>query len=287
MPLHSLISSLGSRRHTRASSSPSHSTPDNDAKGLKPRLWDIFVRMWDLGFTAFGGPPVHFQILHRRFVEGKGNWGEGGGGGRGEEDGEVVEASRKWIDEQTVSFFFSIFQFPFFAFVFGIRVWDGKTIQRPIGLRKERQETRRRRVVCKQVISTFFCRQRRGRRRNPDMGITHVFQQQLILNDQPRSTKNSSPFARPCPVPPRQKCASASPSYTPAWYPQSLHSHSGHSLAQSQCSVSRSGCTTSLSVSPPSCTLSYPASMRVQWVLWRWQRCSWRKRPSRIKSQEC
>ena len=42
--------------------------------------------MWDLGFTAFGGPPVHFQILHRRFVEGL---GFGGGS--------------KWIDEQTVS----------------------------------------------------------------------------------------------------------------------------------------------------------------------------------------
>jgi chromate transport protein ChrA len=46
----------------------------------------MFMRTWDLGFTAFGGPPVHFQILHRRFVEGI---GFGGGG--------------KWIDEQTVS----------------------------------------------------------------------------------------------------------------------------------------------------------------------------------------
>jgi len=46
----------------------------------------MFVRTWDLGFTAFGGPPVHFQILHRRFVE-----GIGFGGGS------------KWIDEQTVS----------------------------------------------------------------------------------------------------------------------------------------------------------------------------------------
>lgn len=42
--------------------------------------------MWDLGFTAFGGPPVHFQILHRRFVDGKGHFGA------------------KWIDEQTVGF---------------------------------------------------------------------------------------------------------------------------------------------------------------------------------------
>lgn len=40
--------------------------------------------MWDLGFTAFGGPPVHFHILHRRFVQGEGHFGA------------------KWIDEQTV-----------------------------------------------------------------------------------------------------------------------------------------------------------------------------------------
>lgn len=52
---------------------------------------------------------MHFQILHRRFVEGKGNWGEGGGDGE-EGDEVVVEASRKWIDEQTVSSFFFIFQ---------------------------------------------------------------------------------------------------------------------------------------------------------------------------------
>jgi hypothetical protein len=37
-----------------------------------------------LGFTAFGGPPVHFQILHQRFVEGKGG-------------------KERWVDEQTVS----------------------------------------------------------------------------------------------------------------------------------------------------------------------------------------
>src|ERR1700753_1393622 len=61
--------------------------PESDrsksTKSLSSRLVDVFLRTWDLGFTAFGGPPVHFQILHRRFVEGK--------GGR-----------LKWIDEQTV-----------------------------------------------------------------------------------------------------------------------------------------------------------------------------------------
>jgi hypothetical protein len=46
------------------------------------RLADVLWRTWDLGFTAFGGPPVHFQILHRRFVDGHGGV--------------------PWIDEQTV-----------------------------------------------------------------------------------------------------------------------------------------------------------------------------------------
>ena len=52
---------------------------------LPARLWDVFLRTFDLGFTAFGGPPVHFQIFHRRFVEG-------------------VGGKTPWIDEQTVRF---------------------------------------------------------------------------------------------------------------------------------------------------------------------------------------
>jgi hypothetical protein len=53
------------------------------SKPLSNRLLDVFLRTWDLGFTAFGGPPVHFQILHQRFVDGKGG-------------------KEKWVDEQTV-----------------------------------------------------------------------------------------------------------------------------------------------------------------------------------------
>ncbi|THC94281.1 hypothetical protein EYZ11_006254 [Aspergillus tanneri] len=52
-------------------------------KALSTRLVDVLLRTWDLGFTAFGGPAVHFQILHARFVEGKGG-------------------KEKWVDEQTV-----------------------------------------------------------------------------------------------------------------------------------------------------------------------------------------
>lgn len=82
MPLHSIISSLRARVRRQRSASLQANTGK-----LEWRLAEVFVRMWDLGFTAFGGPPVHFQILHRRFVEGL---GFGGGS--------------KWIDEQTVRF---------------------------------------------------------------------------------------------------------------------------------------------------------------------------------------
>jgi chromate transport protein ChrA len=52
---------------------------------LLHRLLDVFFRTWDLGFIAFGGPPVHFKIIHERFVQGSGG--------------------APWIDEQTVHFF--------------------------------------------------------------------------------------------------------------------------------------------------------------------------------------
>lgn len=89
----SLQSLIGSLRRSRLSSRPSV-TPSSDLQAntdkLPGRLLDVFLRMWDLGFTAFGGPPVHFQILHRRFVEGK--------GGRAGDVG-----GKKWLDEQAVS----------------------------------------------------------------------------------------------------------------------------------------------------------------------------------------
>jgi hypothetical protein len=81
MTIQSIISSL--RDHTRTRRNASLQ-PNTEKLGW--RLAEVFARTWDLGFTAFGGPPVHFQILHRRFVE-----GVGFGGGS------------KWIDEQTVS----------------------------------------------------------------------------------------------------------------------------------------------------------------------------------------
>jgi hypothetical protein len=58
--------------------------PEQRNKSLSSRLSDVFLRTWHLGFTSFGGPPVHFQIFHEKFVEGKGG-------------------QEKWADEQTVS----------------------------------------------------------------------------------------------------------------------------------------------------------------------------------------
>lgn len=59
------------------------SQQNDSQRSLSHRLNDVFLRTWDLGLTAFGGPPVHFQILHGRFVEGK-------------------VGREQWVDEQTV-----------------------------------------------------------------------------------------------------------------------------------------------------------------------------------------
>ncbi|KAF1955917.1 hypothetical protein CC80DRAFT_594089 [Byssothecium circinans] len=87
-PISRKLSSL--RALTRQARDPSASFQGNH-KSLPNRLADVFVRTWDLGFTAFGGPPVHFQIMHQRFVEGKGG-------------------KQKWVDEQTYQELFAICQ---------------------------------------------------------------------------------------------------------------------------------------------------------------------------------
>ncbi|KAK6329964.1 hypothetical protein TWF718_003391 [Orbilia javanica] len=53
-----------------------------------PEKWrDFVVANWHLGFTAFGGPPVHFQIFHTKFVD-----------------------KLKWIDEQMYQELFALCQ---------------------------------------------------------------------------------------------------------------------------------------------------------------------------------
>ncbi|KAJ5349834.1 hypothetical protein N7541_007561 [Penicillium brevicompactum] len=74
---------LGSHRGLRQN--------EGNERPLSRRLLDVFLRTWDLGFTAFGGPPVHFQIIHGRFVEGQGG-------------------KEKWVDEQTYQELFAICQ---------------------------------------------------------------------------------------------------------------------------------------------------------------------------------
>ncbi|GLB42917.1 putative chromate transporter [Lyophyllum shimeji] len=61
-----------------------------NTSNLPARLLDVFLRTYDLGFTSFGGPPVHFQIFHRRFVDGLGK--------------------TPWIDEQTYQELFAVSQ---------------------------------------------------------------------------------------------------------------------------------------------------------------------------------
>lgn len=53
---------------------------------------EVVSSTWDLGFTAFGGPPVHFQILYRRFVMKEDS----------AEPGTAAPGKAGWVDEQTV-----------------------------------------------------------------------------------------------------------------------------------------------------------------------------------------
>ncbi|EGD85605.1 hypothetical protein H112_06515 [Trichophyton rubrum D6] len=88
-PLSKYVSSLKSLRQKWQSHAASQ--PEDDKNSLFARLVTVFLLTWDLGFTSFGGPPVHFRILHRRFVEGKG-------------------VKEKWVDEQTYQELFAICQ---------------------------------------------------------------------------------------------------------------------------------------------------------------------------------
>ncbi|KAL4908471.1 chromate transporter-domain-containing protein [Aspergillus multicolor] len=88
--LSSLRSLSAHWRRTLPSPSPSTTpfpTNPSASASLKARLLDTLPQTWDLGLTAFGGPPVHFQILHARFVE-----------------------REKWVDEETYQELFAICQ---------------------------------------------------------------------------------------------------------------------------------------------------------------------------------
>ncbi|KAK4032048.1 chromate transporter-domain-containing protein [Parachaetomium inaequale] len=57
------------------------------ARALGRRAWKVIRVNWHLGVTAFGGPPVHFQIFNKKFVK-----------------------KTEWIDEQVFQELFSISQ---------------------------------------------------------------------------------------------------------------------------------------------------------------------------------
>ncbi|CZR64074.1 related to chromate transport protein [Phialocephala subalpina] len=40
-----------------------------DTSAIWTQTKDVLAKNWHLGFTAFGGPPVHFQIYHKKFVQ--------------------------------------------------------------------------------------------------------------------------------------------------------------------------------------------------------------------------
>lgn len=72
MPLSQLVNFLTEKSPRYASS-----------EKLVERISDVIKATWYLGFTSFGGPPVHFQIFHKKFVD-------------------VKDGRTPWIDEQTV-----------------------------------------------------------------------------------------------------------------------------------------------------------------------------------------
>ncbi|PLN81863.1 putative chromate ion transporter [Aspergillus taichungensis] len=90
-PLSRYIAPLNSLRRKWRNQHRATTTDEGDNVSLSSRLREVFLRTWDLGFTAFGGPPVHFQILYARFVEGQGG-------------------KQAWVDEQTYQELFAICQ---------------------------------------------------------------------------------------------------------------------------------------------------------------------------------
>lgn len=88
MPLSAIFNSLrraGGRHDARDGRRAHPNAYQANTGKLLLRLWEVVVNFWDLGFTAFGGPPVHFQILRARFVD------------------EGTSGRVPWIDEQAVS----------------------------------------------------------------------------------------------------------------------------------------------------------------------------------------
>lgn len=80
------------------------SVPRRDDSPVLPRLLAVFHRTWDLGLTAFGGPPVHFTILHRRFVQVSSLTAAS------DEGNKTTIGADAWLDEQTFQELFAVAQ---------------------------------------------------------------------------------------------------------------------------------------------------------------------------------
>ncbi|PVF95992.1 hypothetical protein CPB86DRAFT_787407 [Serendipita vermifera] len=65
----------------------SERAPSSLSASLTARLWLAAKHYFDTGFTFFGGPPVHFQLLYKRFVQ-----------------------DRHWVDEKTYQELFAVSQ---------------------------------------------------------------------------------------------------------------------------------------------------------------------------------
>lgn len=87
LPPRSRLTSLLQALNRRWRSQAEIRNPAYAEEPLLIRLNEVIRHTWYLGFTSFGGPPVHFQIFHARFVE-----------------------KEKWVDEQTYQELFAICQ---------------------------------------------------------------------------------------------------------------------------------------------------------------------------------
>ncbi|CEL07110.1 Putative Chromate ion transporter (Eurofung) [Aspergillus calidoustus] len=87
LPTRSRLSSSLQALNRKYRSHGGAASPARAEEPLLGRLSEVVRHTWYLGFTSFGGPPVHFQILHARFVE-----------------------REKWVDEQTYQELFAICQ---------------------------------------------------------------------------------------------------------------------------------------------------------------------------------
>lgn len=108
---------LSKLKHQLHLSSASNTPRHSNEPPLVRRLLEVFIATFDLGFTAFGGPPVHFRIFYRRFVEGISTRSRYNPFRRSSPqqqasgtDSKYVNTHLKWIDHQMYQELFALVQ---------------------------------------------------------------------------------------------------------------------------------------------------------------------------------